>query len=82
MTGSIKDRMALHVLRSSYARGELERRCPSQSHERNTGIAFAAVGPPSDTRPHLHADWMSEERKQLIRATAPRCLVTGRKAAS
>ena len=57
MTGSIKDRMALHILRRAYADGCLvpgERIVEATSG--NTGISFAAIGararPPGDD---LHA---------------------------
>ena len=70
MTGSIKDRMALHIVRSGYARGHLE---PGgrliEATSGNTGIAVAAVGralghPVTIFMP----DWMSRERVDLIRS--------------
>ena len=69
LTGSIKDRMALHILRKSHAAGELH---PGdtivEATSGNTGISFAALGralghPVSIFMP----DWMSSERKDLIR---------------
>ena len=68
LTGSIKDRMALHILRSAYQSGELlpdERIIEATSG--NTGISFAALGralghPVTIFMP----DWMSPERKHLI----------------
>jgi cysteine synthase A len=69
LTGSIKDRMALHILRQAYAHGALK---PGdlivEATSGNTGIAFAALGralghPVAIFMP----DWMSEERKNLIR---------------
>ncbi|MEO8140035.1 MAG: PLP-dependent cysteine synthase family protein [Gemmatimonadota bacterium] len=69
LTGSIKDRMALHILRQAYRRGALE---PGdliiEATSGNTGIAFAALGramghPVAIFMP----DWMSEERINLIR---------------
>jgi cysteine synthase len=67
LIGSIKDRMALHILRRAYADGSL---CPGQRAEAtsgNTGIAFAALGralghPVTIFMP----DWMSQERRNLI----------------
>jgi cysteine synthase len=68
LTGSIKDRMALHILRRAYAEGRLE---PGgrivEATSGNTGISFSAVGralghPVTIFMP----DWMSAERKQLI----------------
>jgi len=68
MTGSIKDRMALHILRRAYERGEIR---PGdtivEATSGNTGISFAALGaalghPVTIFMP----DWMSAERKALI----------------
>ncbi len=68
LTGSIKDRMALHILKKAYANGELK---PGdtivEATSGNTGIAFAAIGralghPVTIFMP----DWMSRERKDLI----------------
>jgi cysteine synthase len=68
MTGSVKDRMALHIMRSAYDRGAIE---PGglivEATSGNTGIAFAAVGralghPVAIFMP----DWMSEERVKLL----------------
>ncbi len=70
MTGSIKDRMALHILRRALEQGALE---PGgrivEATSGNTGIAFAALGralghPVSIFMP----DWMSRERIDLIRS--------------
>ena len=69
-TGSIKDRMALHILRCAYATGQL---APGaliiEATSGNTGISFSALGralghPVTIFMP----DWMSEERKSLIRS--------------
>jgi cysteine synthase A len=70
MTGSIKDRMALHILREAYRKNIIK---PGdrviEATSGNTGIAFSAVGralghPVTIFMP----DWMSEERKNLIRS--------------
>ena len=68
MTGSIKDRMALHILKTAYAAGNLEPGDTiAEATSGNTGIAFAALG-----RALGHAvtifipDWMSRERKDLV----------------
>jgi len=68
LTGSIKDRMALHILGSAYREGTLG---PGgrivEATSGNTGISFAAIG---RTLGHpvtiFMPDWMSAERKQLI----------------
>jgi cysteine synthase A len=70
MTGSVKDRMALHILRRAYERETLR---PGalviEATSGNTGISFAAIGralghPVAIFMP----EWMSEERKNLIRS--------------
>lgn len=70
MTGSIKDRMALHILEQAYKEGEI---CPgdrvAEATSGNTGIAFSAIGralghPVTIFMP----DWMSRERVDLIRS--------------
>jgi cysteine synthase A len=70
MTGSVKDRMALHLLRCAYERGSIQ---PGaliiEATSGNTGISFAAVGralghPVAIFMP----DWMSMERVNLIRS--------------
>jgi cysteine synthase A len=68
LTGSIKDRMALHILRRAYESGELQ---PGdrvvEATSGNTGISFAALsramGHPATI---FMPSWMSAERKQLI----------------
>jgi Cysteine synthase len=70
MTGSIKDRMALYIMREAYARKAIE---PGfriiEATSGNTGISFSAVcralGHPVTI---FMPDWMSEERKNLIRS--------------
>ena len=68
LTGSIKDRMALHILERAYAEGRLG---PGdtivEATSGNTGISFAAIGralghPVTIFMP----DWMSRERRELI----------------
>jgi cysteine synthase A len=70
LTGSVKDRMALHVLRRAYEQGAL---VPGgriiEATSGNTGISFAALGralghPVTIFMP----DWMSSERINLIRS--------------
>ena len=70
MTGSIKDRMAYHIIRSAIESGEL---VPGgriiEATSGNTGISFAAIGralghPVTIFMP----DWMSAERIAIIRS--------------
>jgi len=69
-TGSIKDRMAAHILRRGYETGQL---VPGamiiEATSGNTGIAFSAVGRALGHPVVIFMpDWMSEERKRLIRS--------------
>ncbi len=70
LSGSIKDRMAIHILRRGYATGALQ---PGalivEATSGNTGIAFASIGralghPVTIFMPA----WMSAERIDLIRS--------------
>jgi cysteine synthase A len=69
-TGSIKDRMAFHILQRAYEQGQIK---PGdqivEATSGNTGIAFAAIGralghPVTIFMP----DWMSQERALLIQS--------------
>jgi cysteine synthase A len=67
-TGSIKDRMALHILQRAYETGLIEAGDPiAEATSGNTGISFCAIGralghPVTVFMP----DWMSAERIALI----------------
>lgn len=69
-TGSIKDRMALHILEAAYHAGEIQ---PgdliAEATSGNTGISFAAVGRAlgHDVRIYM-PDWMSRERVMVIQS--------------
>jgi len=70
MTGSIKDRMALYILKRAYADGSLE---PgdriAEATSGNTGISFAALGRALGHEVTIFMpDWMSRERTNLIRS--------------
>ena len=69
-TGSIKDRMAFHILRSAYADGKLRPGEPiAEATSGNTGIALAAIGAAMGHPVTIYMpDWMSRERVQLIRS--------------
>jgi cysteine synthase A len=69
LTGSIKDRMAWRILHEAVLQGRLAPQATIvEATSGNTGIAFAALGRAlgHDVR-ILMPDWMSEERKALIR---------------
>jgi cysteine synthase A len=70
LTGSIKDRMALNVLRQAYAAGTLK---PgdliAEATSGNAGISIAAAGRLLGHPVHIYMpDWMSEERKKILRS--------------
>ena len=69
LSGSIKDRMALHILESAYADGTLRPGdCIVEATSGNTGIAFAALGSAMGHPVTIYMpDWMSRERHDLIR---------------
>jgi cysteine synthase A len=80
MTGSIKDRMALHIVHQGYVRGLLE---PGalivEATSGNTGISFAGIG-----RALGHAckifipNWMSDERIRLIQSFGVETILVSR----
>jgi len=80
LTGSIKDRMALHILRRAYTDGRV---VPgdliAEATSGNTGISLAAVGralghPVTIFMP----DWMSRERVDLIHSFGAAIVPVGR----
>jgi cysteine synthase A len=68
LTGSIKDRMALHILRRAYERGLIAPGDPiAEATSGNTGISFCAVGRALGHPVTVYMpDWMSAERIALI----------------
>lgn len=70
MTGSIKDRMALHILGTAYETGQIrEGDTIAEATSGNTGISFAAIGRALGHPVVIFMpDWMSRERKDLIRS--------------
>ena len=70
MTGSVKDRMALHILDRAYARGTL---VPGalivEATSGNTGISFSAIGRALGHPVAIFIpDWLSPERIELLRS--------------
>ncbi len=68
MTGSIKDRMAFHILKKSYECGLLHNGDTiAEATSGNTGISFAAIGRALGHEVIIFMpDWMSRERVDLI----------------
>jgi cysteine synthase len=76
MTGSIKDRMAFHILKKAYQ----ERRIQpgdtiAEATSGNTGISFAAIGRALGHQVIIFMpDWMSRERTALIKSLGARII--------
>jgi cysteine synthase A len=68
MTGSVKDRMAAHIMRRAYESGELKEGFTIvEASSGNTGISFAAIGRALGHPVRIYMpNWMSQERVQLI----------------
>jgi cysteine synthase len=68
MTGSIKDRMALHILKNAYENGDIkEGDLIVEATSGNTGISFSAIGRALGHQVTIFMpDWMSRERVDLI----------------
>jgi cysteine synthase A len=80
LTGSIKDRMALHIIEQAYRDGRLSPGDTiAEATSGNTGISFAAIGralghPVTIFMP----DWMSRERRDLIASLGARVVAVSR----
>jgi len=74
LTGSIKDRMALHVLHAAYDSGDIRvGQTIAEATSGNTGIAFASIGRALGHPVVIYMpDWMSAERAALIRSFGAR----------
>ena len=70
MTGSIKDRMVLYILRHGYRKGLLRPGAPiAEATSGNTGISLAAVGRALGHDVTIFMpEWMSQERRDLMRS--------------
>src|SRR5690349_13191497 len=70
MTGSIKDRMAFHILKKAYQEGRIQAGDTiAEATSGNTGISFAAIGRALGHQVVIFMpDWMSQERVSLIKS--------------
>ena len=70
MTGSIKDRMAFHILKKAYQEGRIQPGDTiAEATSGNTGISFAAIGRALGHEVVIFMpDWMSQERVALIKS--------------
>ena len=68
-SGSIKDRMAIQILRSAENLSQFKQGDSIvEATSGNTGISFAAMGAYLGSKVHIYMpDWLSEERKSLLR---------------
>jgi cysteine synthase A len=80
MTGSIKDRMALHILRHAHMDGTLRPGDTiAEATSGNTGISFAALGRALGHQVTIFMpDWMSRERIDLIAGFGARIVLVSR----
>jgi cysteine synthase A len=79
MTGSIKDRMALHILHNAYKTGTIKHGdMIVEATSGNTGISFSAIGKALGHAVTIFMpDWMSRERVDLISSLGAKiCPVT------
>lgn len=69
-SGSIKDRVAFHILKKAYETGQIREGQPiAEATSGNTGIAFAALGSYLGNQVIIFMpDWMTAERMNLIRS--------------
>ena len=80
MTGSIKDRMAFHIVKKAYEDGRIK---PGdtivEATSGNTGISFAAIGRALGHPVVIFIpDWMSKEHVALIRSLGARIVPVSR----
>ena len=80
MTGSIKDRMAFHILKKAYREGRIQ---PGdtivEATSGNTGISFAAIGRALGHEVVIFIpDWMSPERVALIKSLGAKIVPVSR----
>ena len=70
LSGSIKDRMAFHILKSAYRDGLIRKGdIIAEATSGNTGISFAAIGRAFGNPVHVFMpEWMSKERISLIKS--------------
>lgn len=70
LTGSIKDRMAFHILKQAYQEGRIQPGDTiAEATSGNTGISFAAIGRALSHQVVIFMpDWMSQERVSLIKS--------------
>jgi cysteine synthase A len=80
MTGSIKDRMAFHIIEMGYKRGFLKQGFNIiEATSGNTGISFSALGRALNHHVVIYMpDWMSKERINLIEGLGAEIILVSR----
>lgn len=80
LTGSIKDRVALHVIERAYALGELKKGdVIVEATSGNTGISFSAVGSALGHPVKIFMpDWMTEERIHIMESFGAEVVLVSR----
>ncbi len=80
LTGSIKDRLAYYTLKKAYEKNEIkEGDFIVEATSGNTGIAFSAMGAILNHPVRIFMpNWMSEERKSLIRSLGADIILVSR----
>jgi cysteine synthase A len=80
MTGSIKDRMAFHILKKAYQTGQIQPGDTiAEATSGNTGISFAAIGRALGHQVLIFMpDWMSPERVALIQSLGAKIVPVSR----
>src|SRR6266487_3178355 len=80
MTGSIKDRMAFHILKKAYQEERINAGDTIvEATSGNTGISFAAIGRALGHQVVIFMpDWMSQERVALIRSLGAKIVPVSR----
>lgn len=70
LSGSIKDRMAFHILKSAYRDGLIKKGDTiAEATSGNTGISFSAIGSAFGNPVHIFMpEWMSQERISLMKS--------------
>ena len=79
LTGSIKDRMALHIMKTAYAEGRIRPGDTiAEATSGNTGISFAAIGRALGHPVKIFMpSWMSQERQDMIRSFGAEIVLVG-----
>jgi cysteine synthase A len=80
LTGSIKDRMAFHIIKKAYQQQRLDPGDTiAEATSGNTGISFAAIGRALGHPVVIFMpDWMSQERSALIRSFGAKMIPVSR----